>query len=317
MDHSIFFVSAFKEHFVVSSRLSAFGHFILQVAPSAPFPSFQVVIIPSWKPISILLEAPKVLPLQLVVSQLILHLLIRVLAGQVRSVLAGAWPGDGVGDGPDDAAGVGDGADDAAGLSSHLAFSFAGRDHSIFPSAFLEHFVVSFKLSSSGHVRVQVAPSGPSGTFQVVVETPLSALVPRAFPKPPEHVTVPHLILHLLIRVLAGHLVPVLGPATGGLKVLEGDTILVVICGENVPLWVVAAVSFFVVASVSFLVVASVSFLVVASVSFLVVASVSPGAAVATGEGEADGEGVGPNVISRVMIFTCTTVVCQKFIQKI
>ena len=40
--------------------------------------------------ISKLLAFPKTLPLQEVVSQLILHLLIRVLAGQVRSVLAGA-----------------------------------------------------------------------------------------------------------------------------------------------------------------------------------------------------------------------------------
>jgi len=222
MVHSIFFVPAFKEHFDVSFKFS-FGQSIVQVTPSAAFPTFQVVV---WiKSGPILVAKPfgaETLPVQSAVPHSILHLLIRVLAGQVRSVLA--------------AGAVVAGPCDWAGLASHLAFSFSGRDHSIFPSAFLEHFVVSFKLSSSGHVRVQVAPSGPSGTFQVVVETPLSALVPRAFPKPPEHVTVPHLILHLLIRVLAGHLVPVLGPATGGLKVLEGETILVVICGENVPL---------------------------------------------------------------------------------
>jgi len=225
MDHSIFFVAAFKEHFDVSFRFS-FGQSIVQDAPSAPFPTFQVTVFTKFTKLFTRPLVPETLPVHLASSQLILQSFIRLVLGQVRSVLPDDGPGDL----------VGDGSDDVAGLASHLAFSFAGRDHSIFPSAFLEHFVVSFKLSSSGHVRVQVAPSGPSGTFQVVVETPLSALVPRAFPKPPEHVTVPHLILHLLIRVLAGHLVPVLGPATGGLKVLEGDTILVVICGENVPL---------------------------------------------------------------------------------
>merc|ERR1719209_867986 len=121
------------------------------------------------------------LPVQSAVPHSILHLLIRVLAGQVRSVLA--------------AGAVVAGPCDWAGLASHLAFSFSGRDHSIFPSAFLEHFVVSFKLSSSGHVRVHVAPSGPSGTFQVAVcvsivmlpTTVVSLPVAILLPKPSEH----------------------------------------------------------------------------------------------------------------------------------
>jgi len=225
MVHSIFLVAAFKEHFDVSFRFS-FGQSIVQVAPSSPFPRFQVVVEAKFsKPLSRPL-LPETLPVHLAVSHVILHFFIRLVLGQVRSVLGCDKSGDF----------VGDRADDAAGLASHLAFSFSGRDHSILPSAFLEHFVVSFKLPSSGHDRTQLAPSGPSGTFQVVVETPLLLPVSISLPKPPEHVTFPQLILHLLTRVLGGHLVPVLGPATGGVKVLEGDVTLVVICGENVPL---------------------------------------------------------------------------------
>jgi len=114
-------------------------------------------------------------------------------------------------------------------------------DHSIFfVAAFKEHFDVSFRFSF-GQSIVQVVPSAPFPTFQVTV----FALFTKLFTRPlvpetlPVHLASSQLILQSFIRLVLGQVRSVLpddGPATGGLKVLEGETILVVICGENVPL---------------------------------------------------------------------------------